>query len=78
MDIARRDGEQLGADCLERGEQFRLLEHRKRTGSWQELHVTGYSLLDGEPGRNRPVAGGRNDNRIRGKIQEEPQRVGNG
>jgi len=55
-----------------------LLEHRKRTGSGQKLHVTDYSLLDGEPGRNRPVARSRNDNRIHGKIQEEPQRVGNG
>ncbi|MEC9191651.1 MAG: hypothetical protein VYC52_03810, partial [Pseudomonadota bacterium] len=74
---ARRDGEQLGADYLERGEQFRLLEHRKRTGSGQKLHLTGYSLFDGEPGRNHPLATGRNDSRIQGKVQDEAQRAGN-
>ena len=55
-----------------------MLEHRKSAGSGQDLHVTVYSLLGGEPGRNRPVIGGRNDNRIQGKIQDETQRVDDG
>ena len=54
-----------------------MFEHRKSAGSGEDLHVTGYSLLDDEPSRNRQVFDGHNDNRIQGKVQDEAQRVGN-